>query len=157
MSDFYSERFLESFGPYIEQGWVFCSIRKGFQILPQPDRDCTIASCPLAEKVHRHQATAEDLKYTVQVFADWLALKLSGALPGHSQTISRPHVSAFIGFNRVLTRAGNFKIRGAQTSTALVFVTAGSTPVPCIKYTVSSFCCLVRVSVDKADDKASRQ
>jgi hypothetical protein len=77
MSDRYFEPFLESFGPYIEQGWVFCSIRNGFQILSQPDRDCIIASCPLAEKVHRHQVTDEDSKYTDRVHADWLALKQS--------------------------------------------------------------------------------
>ena len=76
MSNFYSERFLESFGPYIERGWVFCSVRPGVQKLAQIDRDCTLPSCPLAEKVHRHQATDEDRKYTDRVSADWLALKL---------------------------------------------------------------------------------
>jgi len=74
-NDFYSERFLESFGPYIERGWVFCSIRPGLQPLIQTDRDCTLPSCPLAGTVHRHQPTLEDREYTYDVLSDWLRLQ----------------------------------------------------------------------------------
>jgi hypothetical protein len=73
--DFYSERFLESFGPYIERGWVFCSIRPGLQPLIQTDRDCTLSSCPLAGTVHRHQPTLEDREYTCDILNDWLRLQ----------------------------------------------------------------------------------
>jgi hypothetical protein len=77
MSDdnYYSERFLESFGPYIEQGWIFCSVPPNLQILAQVDRDCTIPSCPLAGTPHRHVPTLADREETYDIVTDWLKLK----------------------------------------------------------------------------------